>query len=52
VIIKSMGGVVQNVPKSKVAGINPLGRSLMYDPSTLGLTPQSISDIATYLKGL
>jgi putative heme-binding domain-containing protein len=50
VIIKSMGGLVQNVPKSRVAEIKPLGRSLMYDPATLGLTPQSISDIAAYLK--
>ena len=50
VIIKSMGALVQNVPKSRIAEIKPLGRSLMYDPATLGLTPQSISDIATYLK--
>ncbi len=49
-MIKSMGGLVQNVPKSRVAEVKPLGRSLMYDPATLGLTPQSISDIATYLK--
>ena len=52
VIIKSMGGLVQNVPRSRIAKTEPLGRSLMYDPTTLGLTPQSISDIATYLKGL
>jgi putative heme-binding domain-containing protein len=50
VIIKSLGALVQNVPKSRIAEIKPLGRSLMYDPATLGLTPQSISDIATYLK--
>jgi hypothetical protein len=27
-------------------------RSLMYDPSMLGLTPQSIADITAYLKSL
>lgn len=52
VIIKSLGGVVQTVPKSRIKSLKPLGRSLMYDPAMMGLTPQSIADIAAYLKGL
>lgn len=51
-IIKCMGGLVQTVPRQRVATVKPLGRSLMYDPQTLGLTPQVIRDIAEYLKSL
>jgi|GEM_PF-46435 len=52
VIIKCMGGLVQTVPRSRIASLKPLGRSLMFDPSMLNLTPQSIADIAAYLKSL
>ncbi len=51
-MIKCMGGTVQTVPQDRILSVKPLGRSLMYDPANLGLTPQSIADIVAYLKGL
>lgn len=51
-IIKCMGGVVQTIPKSRIATRSKLKTSLMYEPSMLGLTPQSIADIVAYLKSL
>ena len=51
-IMKSMGGVVQTIPKDRIKSVEPLGRSLMYDPANLGLTAQSIADITAYLKSL
>ena len=52
-IIKCMGGIVQTVPKKRIASMQKLkGRSLMFEPSMLGLTEQSIADIVAYLKGL
>ena len=52
VMIKCMGGLVQTVPKERIASIQKMSRSLMYQPQQLGLTPQSISDIVAYLKSL
>jgi putative membrane-bound dehydrogenase-like protein len=52
VMIKCMGDFIQMVPKSKIASIKPLGKSLMFEPSNLGLTPQSVADITAYLKSL
>ncbi len=51
-IIKCMGGTVQTIPKDRMKSVEPLGRSLMYDPANLGLTAQSIADITAYLKSL
>jgi len=51
-IVKCMGGLVQTIPKGRVKSVEPLGRSLMYDPANLGLTPQGVADIAAYLKSL
>jgi putative heme-binding domain-containing protein len=51
-IIKGMGGVVQTIPQSRIGARSKLKTSLMYEPSMLGLTPQSIADIVAYLKGL
>jgi putative heme-binding domain-containing protein len=51
-LIKCMGGLVQTVPRSRIESVKPLGRSLMYDASQLGLDAQRISDIAAYLKSL
>jgi putative membrane-bound dehydrogenase-like protein len=51
-IIKCMGGVVQTIPKSRIASRSKLKTSLMYEPSMLGLTSQGIADIVAYLKGL
>jgi putative heme-binding domain-containing protein len=51
-LIKCMGGLVQTVPRSRITSVKPLDRSLMYEPSQLGLDAQRISDIVTYLKSL
>ena len=48
-----MGGVVQTVPKKRIQSLQKLkGRSLMFEPSMLGLTEQSIADVVAYLKSL
>ncbi len=52
VIIKSMGGVVQTVPRSRVRELAPLGRSLMMSPAQMGLDEQAVADIAAYLRSL
>lgn len=52
VIMKSMGGVIQTIPRSRVREITPLKRSLMLYPSQMGLTDQSVADLAAYLKSL
>ena len=52
VMIKCMGGLVQTVPKERIASMKKMERSLMYQPQQLGLTPQAISDIVAYLKSL
>jgi len=53
VLIKCMGGIVQTVPKKRIASTKKIkGRSLMYEPSMLGLSEQSIADIVAYLKSL
>jgi putative heme-binding domain-containing protein len=49
-ILKCMGGTVQTIPKKRVASLKPLERSLMYDPSVLGLSAQSVADIVAYLR--
>ncbi len=51
-IIKCMGGLVQTVPKARIKYVKKMTKSLMYEPSQLGLTPQGIADIVAYLKSL
>jgi len=51
-IIKCMGGLVQTVPRTRIASVTKMNRSLMYEPAQLGLTAQGIADIVAYLKGL
>ena len=48
-IIKSMGGLTQTIPKSKVKEVKKLGRSLMFPAEMLGLDAQGLADIAAYL---
>ena len=50
VVIRSMGGLTQTVPKAKVKSKKPLGRSLMMSASQLGLTPQECADLAAFLR--
>ena len=49
-VIKSVGAMVQRVPRSAVKSITKMNRSLMPQPELLGLDAQKISDIAAYLK--
>jgi putative heme-binding domain-containing protein len=50
VIMKTMGAQNQTIAKSRIASLKPMEKSLMYVPAQLGLTAQSIADIAEYLK--
>ena len=50
VIIKSIGGIVQTVPRSKIKSLTKMKRSLMFSAEMMGLTPQSLADIVAYLK--
>ena len=51
-IIKSIGGLLQTVPKPRIESVRKLEKSLMLQPSQMGLTAESIADIVAYLKGL
>ena len=50
VIVKSIGGLVQTVPKSKIKSLTKMKRSLMFSAEMMGLTPQALADIVAYLK--
>lgn len=50
VLIKCMGGSTQNVPKSRIAKMESMKKSLMFPPANLGLDAQKIADIAAWLK--
>jgi putative membrane-bound dehydrogenase-like protein len=52
VVMNCVGGAVQRVPRNRIASLKPLGRSLMYEPSQLGLDAQKVADIVTYLKAI
>jgi len=47
-----MGGLVQTVPRERIESVTRMTKSLMYEPSQLGLTAQTIADIVAYLKSL
>jgi putative heme-binding domain-containing protein len=49
-IIKCMGDIVQTVPKSRIASVTKMNRSLMYPPQLLNVNAQTIADIVAYLK--
>lgn len=50
VIVQSMGGITQIIPKAKVDRVANFKRSLMLSAEQLGLTAQDIADLAAYLK--
>ena len=50
VIIKCMGGMIQTVPRKRIVSMKKMTKSLMYEPSQLGLNAQTIADIVAYLK--
>ena len=49
-IITSMGGVTQTIPKKKIAKQWNLKHSLMMSAGQLGLTAQDVADITAFLK--
>lgn len=50
VIIKSMAGQTQMVPKNRIKSKKKLNRSLMFSADMLGLQPQTLADIVAYLQ--
>ena len=50
IMMRSMGGVTQIVPASRVASRRRLERSLMMSAAQLGLTPQDVADLAAFLQ--
>ena len=51
-MIKSMGGLVQSIPRARVKEEKQLDRSLMFSPAQMGLTEQGVADISAYLRSL
>jgi putative membrane-bound dehydrogenase-like protein len=51
-MVKSMGGLVQSIPRHRIKEEKHLDRSLMFTPAQMGLTEQSVADIAAYLRSL
>jgi putative membrane-bound dehydrogenase-like protein len=50
VIVKSMAGQTQMIPKGRIKYKRKLGRSLMFSADMLGLDPQTLMDIVAYLQ--
>ena len=50
VMIKSIGGLTQIVPKAKIKSRKKMTRSLMMGAVQLGLTPQEVADVVAYLR--
>ena len=51
-VIQSMGGLTQTVPKSRVKSQGKLAGSLMLSAAQQGLTEQDIADLVIYLKSI
>lgn len=51
VIIRSMGGITQLIPASRIRRRRGLDRSLMMTPEQLQLSAQDVADIAAFLRG-
>jgi putative heme-binding domain-containing protein len=49
-MVRSMGGVTQIIPRDRVASRTRMGRSLMMSAAQLGLTAQDVADIAAFLR--
>lgn len=49
-IVRSMGGQNQFVPKSRIASRKKMDRSLMLSATQLGLTAQDVADIVAYMR--
>lgn len=49
-IVRSMGGQTQFVPKERIASKKKMDRSLMMSATMLGMTAQDVADIVAYLR--
>ena len=49
-IVTSTGGVTQMVPKSRVAKVEHMNRSLMMSADQLGLSAQDVADITAFMQ--
>jgi putative heme-binding domain-containing protein len=52
VIMQSVGGLQQTIPKGKIKSQKNLGYSLMLSADQLGMTAQDVADLLSYLKSL
>lgn len=51
-VVRSMGGVRQLVPKERIDRVNWYGRSLMLSADQMGLDAQAVADVVAFLKTL
>ncbi|EDY16385.1 membrane-bound dehydrogenase domain protein [Chthoniobacter flavus Ellin428] len=49
-IVKCVGGQRQEIDEEKIKSVTKMDKSLMFPPEVLGLTAQTVADIAAYLK--
>ncbi|HYF34551.1 MAG TPA: dehydrogenase, partial [Prosthecobacter sp.] len=49
-IVRSMGGQTQFVPKNRIASRKKLDRSMMMSATMLGMTAQDVADLVAYLR--
>jgi putative heme-binding domain-containing protein len=49
-VVKCIGGQRQEIDEEKIKSVTKLNRSLMFPPEVLGLTAQTVADIAAFLK--
>jgi putative heme-binding domain-containing protein len=49
-IVRSMGGQTQFVPKNRIASRKRLDRSMMMSATMLGMTAQDVADVVAYLR--
>lgn len=52
VMVQSMGGITQTVPRKRIESMKRLDRSLMLSAEQLGLSEQLVADVVEYLKSL
>lgn len=49
-IVRSMGGQTQFIPKARIKSRGKLPHSLMLSATQLGMTPQEVADVVAYLR--
>ncbi len=49
-LLQSMGGLMQRIPRAQVTSKEDLGRSLMLSADQLALSPQDLADLVAYLQ--